>query len=50
MSLGMLAVGYIALGGLLALVVTIARRPAAADTFLVVVMWPLYAPDRKSVV
>jgi len=44
MSLGMLAVGYIALGGLLALAVAIARRPSAADTFLVVVMWPLYAP------
>jgi len=44
MSLALLAVGYLAVGGLLAVAILVAKRPTATDTFLVAVLWPLYAP------
>ncbi|MCX5747474.1 MAG: hypothetical protein NT062_33840 [Proteobacteria bacterium] len=44
MSLGSLAIGYVGLGALLAITCALVTRPPVADTLLVVVLWPLYAP------
>lgn len=45
MSLGLLGVGYLAVGAAIALAAAVARRLAsAADAILLVGMWPLWAP------
>jgi hypothetical protein len=44
-SLGVIGIGYVAIGGLIAIVLAAARRrPTAGDTLLVIALWPLYAP------
>jgi hypothetical protein len=42
MTLDVLALGYVAIGGVLAL--ALARRLGAIDALFVVVLWPLYVP------
>jgi hypothetical protein len=45
MSLGTIGIGYVAIGGLIALVLAaVRRRPTPGDTLLVIALWPLYAP------
>jgi hypothetical protein len=45
MSLDILAIGYLGLGAVIALVLALAlRKQTAIDTLLVVGMWPLWAP------
>src|SRR5687767_5357936 len=45
MSLDLLGVGYLGIGALVALVLAIAlRKQTAADTLLLIVLWPLWAP------
>lgn len=45
MSLDLLAIGYLGLGALIALVLAVAlRRQSAVDTLLIVGLWPLWAP------
>ena len=44
MSLAILSIGYIGTGIVLGIIAAIAKRPSPTDAFLVVVMWPLYAP------
>jgi hypothetical protein len=45
MMLGTLGLGYVGIGIVVALVVTIIRgRPSAGDTLLLVGMWPLWGP------
>jgi hypothetical protein len=45
MSLDILAIGYLGLGAVIALVLALAlRKQSAVDTLLVVGMWPLWAP------
>jgi hypothetical protein len=45
MSLATLGIGYVAIGGLIAIVLAAARRrPTPGDTLLVIALWPLYAP------
>jgi hypothetical protein len=44
-TLGVLGVGYVGVGALLALIAALAgRRPSAADAVLLVGLWPLWAP------
>ena len=44
MTLGVLGVGYIGIGAVIAFVFTVVRRPAIVDALLLAGMWPLYAP------
>ncbi len=44
MSLGVLAIGYVGLGAIAALICGLAKKLGLVDGVLVLVMWPLYAP------
>ena len=44
MSLGMIGLGYVAIGVVAAIAIAIRRRPTPIDCALTIVMWPLWAP------
>jgi hypothetical protein len=44
MTLGVLGVGYLGVGVVLAAVVAVSRKPGLADALLLAGLWPLYGP------